>query len=64
MKNNQMNPLLHNYNSYGNFLRDKFFVQRFGLVPSHYSLDLYLDSEPEELQTIQDSMDTDTYDLE
>ena len=64
MKSDQMNPLLHNYNSYGNFLRDKFFAQRFNLVPSHYSLELYLESKPEELQAVLDSLDKDTYDLE
>ncbi|MEL6659609.1 MAG: AAA family ATPase [Bacteroidota bacterium] len=59
-----MNPLLHNYNSYGNFLRDKFFAQRFNLIPSHYSLELYLDSKPEELQAILENLDLTTYNLE
>ena len=59
-----MNPILHNYNSYGNFLRDKYFVQRYDLVPSQYSLELYMDSKPEELQAILASLDTETYNLE
>ena len=64
MKNDQMNPLLHNYNSYGNFLRDKFFVQTFDSIPSQYSLELYLEDKKENLSAILAEMDFETYDLE
>lgn len=35
-----MHDLLKNYNTYGNFMRDNYFVQAFGVMPSARVLDL------------------------
>lgn len=64
MNDDPMTPLLHNYNSYGNFLRDKYFVQNFKRVPSQYTLELYLEDKQENLEEILTVVDRETYDLE
>ncbi|WP_367388631.1 ATP-binding protein [Lewinella sp. LCG006] len=47
-----MNELLKNYNSHGNFLREKYFIQAFDCLPSKHFLELQLDDKEENLKTL------------